>query len=134
MVLHSAFLKGRLQTSSVLRNVNWVRPYRSRILIGAVFSDCSTAAELATSEIKKIMSLTGFAFSDAAALLKHFKWDAEKLTERYFEDPEKVAASAVCFTRLLDEPTLSKNPLIAALIHRACRLKTTRKIQLKVIA
>jgi len=68
------------------------------------------------------MSLTGFGFSDSAALLKHFKygprhllqlppplrpfdagvliaqirWDAEKLTERYFEDPEKVAAAVVC--------------------------------------
>jgi hypothetical protein len=72
------------------------------------------------------MSLTGFGFSDSAALLKHYKygprqvcsssphfgprcrsahctgylslgrWDAEKLTERYFEDPEKVAAAVVC--------------------------------------
>lgn len=50
-------------------------------------------AEAAANEIRKIMSLTGFGFSDSAALLKHYKWDAEKLTERYFEDPEKVAAA-----------------------------------------
>ncbi len=39
--------------------------------------------------------------ADCAGYLSPCRWDAEKLTERYFEDPEKVAAAVVCHPRSL---------------------------------
>jgi hypothetical protein len=37
--------------------------------------------------------LLGVSTSNTAFLLKRFKWNSEQLTERFFEDPEKMMAS-----------------------------------------
>jgi ariadne-1 len=48
----------------------------------------------ADDEINRISSMFEVSYAAAASLLKHFKWQSERLMEHYFENPEKILKEA----------------------------------------
>eukprot|EP01098_Paradermamoeba_levis_P017098 TRINITY_DN959_c0_g2_i1.p1 TRINITY_DN959_c0_g2~~TRINITY_DN959_c0_g2_i1.p1 ORF type:complete len:519 (+),score=148.78 TRINITY_DN959_c0_g2_i1:68-1624(+) len=59
--------------------------------------DEKEALEKAIKEIQEVAILLEVSFNEAAALLRHFKWRKEVLTENYFDDPNKNKRAAGIF-------------------------------------
>eukprot|EP01120_Amphizonella_sp_Union-15-10_P002490 TRINITY_DN1273_c0_g1_i4.p1 TRINITY_DN1273_c0_g1~~TRINITY_DN1273_c0_g1_i4.p1 ORF type:complete len:614 (+),score=95.91 TRINITY_DN1273_c0_g1_i4:141-1982(+) len=75
--------------------------------LGSIINESQVVEEI-QKEINKIADICEVNFTAAGALLKHTRWDSQKLLEKYFDDPDKFL-TAVGVKRLGKSSTIVKN-------------------------